>query len=126
MRLPARSRLTRGDPNVRRAHRPDSSAAIWVTDTQDGTVRRIDPRAVRVTATIRVGAAPYGIAADSRGLWVTVLGDSAVARVDPVTARVVQRIHTGGDPIAIASDGHDLWVALNSDKTLLRLSPRTH
>lgn len=85
-------------------------------------MRRIDPPTRRVTATIHVGRAPHGIAADARGLWVAVLGDSTVARIDPATGRVAQRIHTGGDPVAVDTDGHNVWVALNSDRALLRLT----
>jgi YVTN family beta-propeller protein len=59
-----------------------SAAAVWVTNRDDSTVSRIDPRSNRVVATIRLrrpvlqagtrpGAAPFGIAVGGGKVWVT-------------------------------------------------------
>jgi YVTN family beta-propeller protein len=45
---------------------------VWVANSGDGTVSRIDPAKVKVVTTIKVGGRPVGIAAGERLVWVTV------------------------------------------------------
>jgi YVTN family beta-propeller protein len=47
------------------------AGSVWVANTLDGTVSRIDPRARRVVATIDVGGTPRGVAAGAGSVWVT-------------------------------------------------------
>ena len=47
---------------------------VWVANTADGTLSRIDGRRHMVVATVRVGVRPYAVAADWRSVWVAVLG----------------------------------------------------
>lgn len=47
---------------------------VWVANTADGTLSRIDARRHVVVATVRVGTRPYAVAADPRNVWVAVLG----------------------------------------------------
>ena len=44
---------------------------VWVANTLDGTVSRIDPATRRVIATIRVGGLPRGVAVSDETVWVT-------------------------------------------------------
>ena len=44
--------------------------AVWVANTQDDTVSRIDPRTAAVTQTIPVGRRPTGVAAGDGAVWV--------------------------------------------------------
>ena len=46
--------------------------AVWVANSSDGTVSRIDPETGRVVKTIRVGGRPIGITAGDGYVWVTV------------------------------------------------------
>jgi len=50
------------------------AGSIWVANSGDGTISRIDPRTSKVLATIRIGNSPQGVEFDAkRGLvWVTV------------------------------------------------------
>jgi virginiamycin B lyase len=48
---------------------------VWVANTIDGTVSRIDPRTNRVTATIRVGADPKQLAVGDGAVWVAAVAD---------------------------------------------------
>lgn len=50
-----------------------NTEAIWVVNSRDGTVSRIDPRTDEVIETIVVGNRPYGIAAEETDVWVTLL-----------------------------------------------------
>jgi YVTN family beta-propeller protein len=45
---------------------------VWVADSGDGTVTRIDPRTNRVLATIPVGGRPQPITIAEGRAWVTV------------------------------------------------------
>lgn len=47
---------------------------VWVANTADGTLSRIDARRRVVVATVPVGVRPYAVAVDRRGVWVTLLG----------------------------------------------------
>jgi YVTN family beta-propeller protein len=46
--------------------------AVWVANSGDGTVSRIDPAKNTVVATIKVGGRPVGIAAGPGLVWFTV------------------------------------------------------
>jgi YVTN family beta-propeller protein len=46
--------------------------AVWVANSGDGTVSRIDSVGNEVTKTIDVGHRPQGIAVGSGFVWVTV------------------------------------------------------
>ena len=48
------------------------AGAIWVTNYDEGTVVRIDPRTTQILRTIRVGGHPAAIAFGRNRLWVTV------------------------------------------------------
>lgn len=48
------------------------AGAVWVANSGDGTVSRIDPRTNHVIATIPVGHRPQGIAIAAGAVWVTV------------------------------------------------------
>jgi YVTN family beta-propeller protein len=47
---------------------------VWVANTANGTVSRIDARRHVVLATVPVGLRPYALAADQHGVWVALLG----------------------------------------------------
>jgi YVTN family beta-propeller protein len=47
------------------------AGAVWVANTLDGTVSRVDPRARRVVATIDVGGAPRSVTVGAGSVWVT-------------------------------------------------------
>jgi YVTN family beta-propeller protein len=47
---------------------------VWVANTANGTLSRIDARRHVVVATVHVGTRPYAVAADGQGVWVALLG----------------------------------------------------
>jgi YVTN family beta-propeller protein len=51
--------------------------AVWVANSGDGTVSRIDPNTNQVVATVRVGNRPLGIAVGAGAVWVTVQATGA-------------------------------------------------
>ncbi len=48
------------------------AGSVWVANSGDGTVSRIDPTTSKVVATIPVGNNPRGIAVGDGKVWVTV------------------------------------------------------
>ena len=85
--------------------------AVWVADTIEGTVRRIDVARRRTVAMIRVGREPYGLAFAAGSVWVTNSDDGTVARIDPSTNKAVARIRVARNPYGIAAGSRLLWVA---------------
>ena len=49
--------------------------SVWVADSGDGAVARIDPANDDVVATIHVGGSPQALVVDHGSLWVTVQGN---------------------------------------------------
>jgi YVTN family beta-propeller protein len=45
---------------------------VWVANTSDGSISRIDPVSNEVAGTIKVGNAPSGIAFGGGSVWVAV------------------------------------------------------
>jgi YVTN family beta-propeller protein len=72
---------------VRVGREPTGLAAIgntvWVANTADGTLSRIDARRHVVVATVAVGTRPYAVAADRRGAWVALLGTPVMMHTSP-------------------------------------------
>ncbi|HEV2757108.1 MAG TPA: hypothetical protein VG318_15180 [Actinomycetota bacterium] len=103
------------------------SSAIWVSNTLDGTVSRIDPSTNEVAATISVTGAPGDLAVDGGAVWVANTGLGAVQRVDSVSnARapdVVIPVAEEGDALDLAIDRY-LWVAVVG-KELVQVDPTT-
>jgi peptide/nickel transport system substrate-binding protein len=85
------------------------AGAVWVANSADGSVSRVDPTNHRVTGVIDVGGTPVGLAVSGQTLWVA---DSAggVQRVDlgQASARPIV-VATGAPPQAVAVVGSDLW-----------------
>jgi YVTN family beta-propeller protein len=48
------------------------AGSLWVANTDDGTVSRIDPEKRTVTETIELGHRPLGVLVHDDFVWVTV------------------------------------------------------
>ena len=59
------------------------AGGVWVADSLDDAVVRIDPNTRAVTTTIPVGRHPAGIAVGAGSVWVANSGDGTVTRIDP-------------------------------------------
>lgn len=94
--------------------------SVWVANTLDGTVSRVD-RQRRQVVTIDVRGAPAALALGAGSLWVADGDARSVAQVDPGTNKVVQRIDVVNAPNAVAYADGALWVASGVDGTLDRV-----
>ena len=55
--------------------------SIWVANSGDGTVSKVNTLTNTVIATVTVGANPRGIAFDGSHIWVTNFGDNTVSKI---------------------------------------------
>jgi virginiamycin B lyase len=85
---------------------------VWVANSCDGSVSRIDPRSNVATRAISVGDTPLALAVDEHAVWVVNAGDGTVSRIDPRTATVVATIQVGHRPQGVALAGGAVWVTV--------------
>jgi YVTN family beta-propeller protein len=78
-----------------------ASGSVWVTNTGDGMVSRVDATTNKVEASIPVGRYPQGVATTPGAVWVSNTGDGTVSRIDPATNRLRAIIKVGGFPIGM-------------------------
>jgi peptide/nickel transport system substrate-binding protein len=88
------------------------AGSVWVANSLDGTVSRIDPRTNTVMATIRVGEGPDGIAVGHGVVWVSGEFSEAIVRIDPASNRVVERIPVANRPKGLAIAQNQIWFAV--------------
>ena len=100
------------------------AGSVWVTNSSDGTVTRIDPETL-VTKPISVGNGPAAVAVNAAGAWVANAGDNTVVLVDTDTNTVVDTTPVGDGPAAVVATPSALWVANSRDGTVMRLDPRS-
>ncbi len=91
-----------------------SPGAVWVANSLDGTVSRIDPSRNIVTATLQTGDGPSGLAISPEAVWVTNEFSGTVVRIDPRTPVVAQTIRVGNRPADVAVAGNALWVVVHA------------
>ena len=88
------------------------AGSVWVANTLDGTLSRIDPARNAVVGTVAGLDGPTGIAITSAGVWVSTEFNGSVALVDTRTDAIVRRIRIGARPRAIATDAGRVWVGM--------------
>jgi YVTN family beta-propeller protein len=98
---------------------------LWVTDSFENTVSRIDPTGV-VTHTIPVGHGASAVAVGEGAVWVVDSLDDAVVRIDPHTNSVTRRIPVGHYPSGIAAGADAVWVTNRNDGSVSRIDPATY
>jgi YVTN family beta-propeller protein len=99
--------------------------ALWVTNSEDGTVSRIDPNARTVVQRITVGSDPTGITTGAGAVWVANSDSRTVARINPGTSTVVQSIQVGNGPTGVAVSPSAIWVANSLDDTVTKIDPES-
>jgi streptogramin lyase len=76
-------------------------AGVWLT-TIDGSIVRVDPNTMTVSATLKAGPAPVGIAVSDDAVWVADAGNGTgeivpkIYRIDPATNGVVTSFEVEG------------------------------
>lgn len=97
--------------------------SVWVANSVDGTVSRIDPdREERPV--IRVRGTPGGIAAGEGAVWVTDATGRTLSQISPDSNTVVRDdIAVGNGAGAVAVGERAVWVANILDGTVSRVDP---
>jgi streptogramin lyase len=122
------------DPDYVFFYTPDSGSyndvavaadAVWLVRDNGPILKRIDPIARRVVATIELPFRPKSVAEGAGAVWVTALYDDVLARLDPTTNEVTLTVPlpAGTDGVAV-SDG-SVWVASTLAGTVTRIDPAT-
>jgi len=86
------------------------AGAVWVANTLDATVSRIDPASDTVVATVGVGDGPSAVAVSPGAVWVASELRGTVTRLDPNRNTVARIIHVGSAPAGATVVGDALWV----------------
>ena len=86
---------------------------VWVADSLDDAVVRIDPDTRSPTAKIAVGQSPAGVAYGAGSVWVANSGDGTVTRINPRDGKVQATIPVGGSPQAITIADGKAWVTVD-------------
>jgi YVTN family beta-propeller protein len=98
---------------------------VWVVNSGDGTVTRINADSNTSTQTIPVGTLPDAIASGPRGIWVGNRGDDTIQYIDPTTGAPRPAISADGPPDGIALDGNTAWVTDTLDGTVSQVDTTT-
>ncbi|MGI8830337.1 MAG: ABC transporter substrate-binding protein [Candidatus Limnocylindria bacterium] len=94
---------------------------VWVANSIDATVQRIDPARQLVVHTVDVGLAPIDLVVADGSVWVANSGERSVSRINVETGRLVQTITVGNSPSAIAAGAGGIWVTNRGDGTVMLL-----
>ena len=107
--------------NANSDHIAVTPRAVWAIGP-DLRVRRVDPRANRITATI-AGVRARAIAADRSSVW-TLAGDGTVTRIDERTNEVLARGKVSASSVVSIAAGKDgAWISAPADGTVWRAVP---
>jgi DNA-binding SARP family transcriptional activator/streptogramin lyase len=84
---------------------------VWVADSANDEVLRINGAASDPNATVPVDHGPTGMLWRDGSIWVAASLDGTIDEVDPDTLRVVSRTHVGSSPVdLVAGPGEMIWV----------------
>jgi YVTN family beta-propeller protein len=104
---------------------------VWVANTEDRTVSRIDPQTRAVKGNISVGAPPTDVVFTRGGaIWTGNGSEGTLAEVSPLLRAVGRRVDLSGNGLvrnavhALAYGAGSLWAA-TSAKAVIRVDPRT-
>jgi YVTN family beta-propeller protein len=98
--------------------------SIWVADTGNDTITKIDAGSGRPKKTLKIAATELAFGGGS--LWATQRTANRVARIDPASGSVVQSIPVGNGPTGLAFGDGAAWVANSLDGTVSRIDPVTN
>jgi YVTN family beta-propeller protein len=89
--------------------------SLWVANTTDNTVQRVNPHSQEVIQTVDVGASPVAVAVSDRDVWVANAFDHTVTEIDARANKPVATISVGALPAALAVTPAGIWVADSGD-----------
>jgi DNA-binding beta-propeller fold protein YncE len=104
--------------------------SVWMLNTEDATVSRVDPRSGAVIRTFEPRRRPADVAAGAGALWIHSKPGRRtwLSRVDPATAEVTRTVQLPGGASGLATEGFPtvavgaggVWT-INPDETVSRI-----
>ena len=98
--------------------------SVWVANSEEGLVRRVDPNTLEVIAEIAASSAE-GMTASPEGIWVTEHQHGTIERIDPATNTIAETIPVGQpgsegpmDP-TLADD--EIWFVVPNEGAIVRV-----
>jgi len=79
-----------------------------------------------ISAAVRVGTSPSGMAYGGGSLWVANRSDGTVSRINPATHTVIDTIDVGVAPEALTVAAGSVWVTNFGDDTVSRINIATN
>src|SRR5262249_48422920 len=86
------------------------AGSVWVANSLDGTVMRIDPTQNIVSAAVTVGAGPSSLLASDGSIWVADTYSGRIDRIDPATNHLASTISVGHGPQSLTSLDGRVWL----------------
>ncbi len=97
-----------------------SADAVWVANTEDGTITGVDTPSRRAVTTVGTGSTtPTDVVAADGAVWAVNPIEGAVSRIDPQTgsvqvAHLPERVSDPGTETDLVHSDGSIWVALRS------------
>ena len=105
---------------------PAGPPAVWVTNTVEGKVFKVDPANGAILLDVEVGMGAAGVAVGAGSAWVGIGPAEELVRVDAETGEIQARIGiTGGAGAVAFSDGR-VWTSSFSGETVFEIDPATN
>jgi len=101
-------------------------AHIWVSNSGDNSVSKININTNDVVESVSVGSLPHGVAFDGAHIWVSNPGDHSVSKININTNDVVESVSVGRLPHGVAFDGAHIWVANSGDYSVSKININTN
>src|SRR5690242_14544692 len=95
--------------------------SLWVANSGERTVQRVNPKTHEVVGTFEVGSNPTAIALSAQDVWVANGADASVTEIDAAANKVVATFRVGALPTALAGGPGVVWVANSGDDNLSRI-----
>jgi YVTN family beta-propeller protein len=96
--------------------------SVWVTDSVNNTILRIDPSKRVVIDRIPVGSDPSGVAVGGGAVWAANSQAGTLSQVNPTTDAVVGTVRVGNGPTSLAFGAGSLWALNSVDGTVSRVA----
>lgn len=106
--------------------------AVWVHNSEKGTLVRVDPKTNQAVATIPVGHGEGDVGLEGGAVWVLNRDDYTVSRIDPATNQVVATIPLPQLPgrihlrISLSVSPGAVWVTREDKDIGWRIDPQTN
>ena len=91
--------------------------AVWVTNSLDGSVSRIDPETLVVATFPTGGDDPQGVAVVGDAVWVAARGSAKIVRLDANTGQIRPSLAVGAPPQDVAPVGDGAAITTTTSRT---------